>query len=230
MISESTINKVRELSIEDVLEPYVRLSRKGSTLMGVCPFHEERTGSFSVSPGKNLFHCFSCNRGGDAITFIMEKENLQCVLQESASLEEMTPIPDESRIGGADNVMQDAFEEEKANLRLQMEQENWESVKKEVLTIVSRRYLEPSLKRVEVIRDVSMMNHTLAGTFITQVGFYKLVNAFRVRHYEKLMESSAGTYGQEAAAELCGFKNRWALTNARKRLGDFDYSLIEDYI
>lgn len=44
--------------------------------MGICPFHEERTGSFSVSPGKNLFHCFSCNRGGDAITFIMEKENL----------------------------------------------------------------------------------------------------------------------------------------------------------
>lgn len=76
MISESTINKVRELAIEDVLEPYVRLSRKGSTLMGICPFHEERTGSFSVSPGKNLFHCFSCNRGGDAITFIMEKENL----------------------------------------------------------------------------------------------------------------------------------------------------------
>lgn len=76
MISESTINKVRELAIGDVLEPYVRLSRKGSTLMGICPFHEERTGSFSVSPGKNLFHCFSCNRGGDAITFIMEKENL----------------------------------------------------------------------------------------------------------------------------------------------------------
>ena len=76
MISESTINKVRELAIEDVLEPYVRLSKKGSTLMGICPFHEERTGSFSVSPGKNLFHCFSCNRGGDAITFIMEKENL----------------------------------------------------------------------------------------------------------------------------------------------------------
>lgn len=50
MISESTINKVRELAIEDVLEPYVRLSRKGSTLMGICPFHEERTGSFSVSP------------------------------------------------------------------------------------------------------------------------------------------------------------------------------------
>lgn len=76
MISESTINKVRDLAIEDILKPYVRLSRKGSTLMGLCPFHSERTGSFAVTPGKNLFHCFSCNRGGDGITFIMEKENL----------------------------------------------------------------------------------------------------------------------------------------------------------
>lgn len=76
MISESTINQVRNLSIEDVLRPYVKLSRKGSTLMGLCPFHEEKTGSFAVTPAKNLFHCFSCNRGGDAITFIMEKESL----------------------------------------------------------------------------------------------------------------------------------------------------------
>ena len=76
MISETTIRKVRELAIEDVLSPYVRLSRKGSTLMGLCPFHSEKTGSFAVTPSKNLFHCFSCNRGGDSITFIMEKENL----------------------------------------------------------------------------------------------------------------------------------------------------------
>lgn len=47
--------------------------------MGLCPFHEERTGSFAVSPIKNLFHCFSCNRGGDAIAFIMEKENLSFI-------------------------------------------------------------------------------------------------------------------------------------------------------
>ena len=76
MISESTIDKVRNLAIEDILKPYIRLSRKGLTLMGLCPFHSERTGSFAVTPGKNLFHCFSCNRGGDGITFIMEKENL----------------------------------------------------------------------------------------------------------------------------------------------------------
>ena len=114
---------------------------------------------------------------------------------------------------------------------MQIKQENWESVKNEVLTIVSRRYLEPSLKRIEVVRDVSSMNQTLAGTFITQVGFYRLVNAFRIRHYERLMASdSSANIGQEAAAELCGFKNRWGLTNARKRLKDFDYDLIEKYV
>ena len=76
MISEATINKIRGLAIEDVVKPYVNLVRKGVSLMGLCPFHSEKTASFSVSPQKNLFHCFGCNRGGDGITFIMEKEGL----------------------------------------------------------------------------------------------------------------------------------------------------------
>ncbi len=78
MISETTIRKVRELAIEDVLSPYVRLSRKGSTLMGLCPFHTEKTGSFAVTPSKNLFHCFSCNRGGDYVYNGKGKPFLQC--------------------------------------------------------------------------------------------------------------------------------------------------------
>ena len=76
MISESTIAKVRSIGIEDVLTPYVSLKRKSSSLVGLCPFHSERTPSFTVSPQKGLYHCFGCNRGGDAISFIMEKENL----------------------------------------------------------------------------------------------------------------------------------------------------------
>ena len=75
MISETTIRKVRELAIEDVLS-LMSVSPEKVQLMGLCPFHTERTGSFAVTPSKNLFHCFSCNRGGDSITFIMEKENL----------------------------------------------------------------------------------------------------------------------------------------------------------
>lgn len=76
MINGTTINKVKDLPIEEVLKPYVRLSRKGAALTGLCPFHDEHTASFSVSPAKNLYHCFGCGRGGDAISFIMEKEKL----------------------------------------------------------------------------------------------------------------------------------------------------------
>ncbi|MDD7258459.1 MAG: DNA primase [Prevotellaceae bacterium] len=76
MISETTIQRVRDVSIEDVLKPYVNLTKRGNTLMGCCPFHSERTPSFSVSPSKNLYHCFGCGRGGDGIGFVMEKDNL----------------------------------------------------------------------------------------------------------------------------------------------------------
>ena len=76
MISERTIQQVRDLDIETVLKPYVQLKRKGSSLMGLGPFHSENTPSFSVSTQKNLYHCFGCCRGGDGIGFVMEKENL----------------------------------------------------------------------------------------------------------------------------------------------------------
>ena len=76
MISEATISKVRGVDIENVLCTYVSLKRKGSSLVGLCPFHSEKTPSFTVSPQKGLYHCFGCNRGGDAISFVMEKENL----------------------------------------------------------------------------------------------------------------------------------------------------------
>lgn len=77
MISESTIDKVRELPIETIVGQYVKLAKDGRTSMkGLCPFHNENTPSFSINLNKNLYHCFGCNRGGDGISFIMEKENL----------------------------------------------------------------------------------------------------------------------------------------------------------
>ena len=75
MISERTIQAVRDLDIATVLKPYVNLTVRGSSLVGQCPFHSEKSPSFSVSPRKNLCYCFSCHRGGDGIAFVMEKEN-----------------------------------------------------------------------------------------------------------------------------------------------------------
>ncbi|MCI8328954.1 MAG: DNA primase [Oscillibacter sp.] len=62
--------------IVDVVGSYVSLTRKGSNLFGLCPFHSEKTGSFSVSPDKQIYYCFGCKKGGGVVNFIMEEENL----------------------------------------------------------------------------------------------------------------------------------------------------------
>lgn len=62
--------------IVDVVGSYVQLTRKGGNLFGLCPFHSEKTGSFSVSPDGQFYYCFGCKKGGGVINFIMEEENL----------------------------------------------------------------------------------------------------------------------------------------------------------
>ncbi|MBQ5564531.1 MAG: DNA primase, partial [Clostridia bacterium] len=63
--------------IVDVISSYVHLKRTGRNMQGLCPFHNEDTPSFSVSPEKNMFHCFGCKASGDVITFIMRIENIE---------------------------------------------------------------------------------------------------------------------------------------------------------
>lgn len=67
---------VARCDIVDVVGSYVQLTRKGSNLFGLCPFHSEKTGSFSVSPDKQIYYCFGCKKGGGVVNFIMEEENL----------------------------------------------------------------------------------------------------------------------------------------------------------
>ncbi|WP_299293726.1 DNA primase [uncultured Mobiluncus sp.] len=71
------LQKVREaIPIESVVSDYVSLQRKGSSLMGLCPFHDEKTASFSVTPVRNMWHCFGCGEGGDTIDFVQRIEGL----------------------------------------------------------------------------------------------------------------------------------------------------------
>ena len=76
--SESFLQELTERSdIVDVVGSYVRLGKKsGANLFGLCPFHSEKTPSFSVSPDRQIYHCFGCGKGGGVINFIMEIENL----------------------------------------------------------------------------------------------------------------------------------------------------------
>ncbi len=77
MIDRETIDRIYSAAnIVEVVSDYVTLKRKGTSYMACCPFHNEKTPSFVVSPAKGLFKCFGCGKGGNAITFVMEHENV----------------------------------------------------------------------------------------------------------------------------------------------------------
>lgn len=67
---------VARSEISDVVSEYVALTPKGGNLWGLCPFHTEKTPSFSVSRDKQIYHCFGCGKGGGVISFVMEMEHL----------------------------------------------------------------------------------------------------------------------------------------------------------
>lgn len=77
MIDRETQQRIKDAAnIVEVVGDYVKLTRRGANYMGLCPFHNERTPSFSVSPRRNFCHCFSCKKGGSPVNFIMEKEGV----------------------------------------------------------------------------------------------------------------------------------------------------------
>ena len=78
--SEDLIEEVRSKNdIVDLISGYVRLKKQGNTYFGLCPFHNEKSPSFSVAPSKQMYYCFGCGAGGNAITFLMEYENFSFV-------------------------------------------------------------------------------------------------------------------------------------------------------
>ena len=78
--SEDLIEEIRmKNDIVDVISGYVKLQRKGSSYFGLCPFHNEKSPSFSVSPAKQMYYCFGCGAGGNVFTFLMEYENFTFV-------------------------------------------------------------------------------------------------------------------------------------------------------
>lgn len=74
-IDRSTVDKIYEAArVEEVVGDYVSLKRRGTNMLGLCPFHDEKTPSFMVSPAKGIYKCFGCGKGGNAVSFVMEVE------------------------------------------------------------------------------------------------------------------------------------------------------------
>ena len=77
MIDHATIERILDTAeIVDVVSDFVTLRKRGVNMLGLCPFHNEKTPSFTVSPAKGIFKCFGCGKGGNSVNFIMEHENL----------------------------------------------------------------------------------------------------------------------------------------------------------
>ena len=77
MIDQATIDKIHDVAqIQDIVSDYVTLKKRGVNLLGLCPFHNEKTPSFIVSPAKGIYKCFGCGKGGNSVHFIMEHEQI----------------------------------------------------------------------------------------------------------------------------------------------------------
>ena len=80
MIEPSSIENLKAIiDISDVISSYIPLKKSGGNFVCVCPFHNDKNPSISISPSKGIFHCFACKTGGDAIKFIMDYEKLSYI-------------------------------------------------------------------------------------------------------------------------------------------------------
>ncbi len=79
-LKEGEINELKSRAdIQSIVSGYVNLKKSGKNYLGLCPFHKEKTPSFSVDTRKQLYHCFGCGEGGDVISFIKKVENIDFV-------------------------------------------------------------------------------------------------------------------------------------------------------
>ena len=160
-------------NIDDVVADYVPLTRKGNNLWGLCPFHSEKTPSFSVSPDKQIYHCFGCGKGGGVINFVMEMENL--------------PFPDAVRLLAKRAGLE--VPEERGNADFRKKRERLLTLNKEAARFFHAKLLGPQGQTGgEYLfgkRKLSKSTVTRFGLGMAPEGWDNLITAMTSKGYEK---------------------------------------------
>ena len=190
MISKETIEQVLiRNDIETLIGSYVNLKRAGSNLKGLCPFHSEKTPSFTVYPAENSFYCFGCGVGGDAITFIRKRENLDYpdAVEFLANRAGITIIRDERDNG---------YSKEPKFDKAKMLKMNVDAAK------FFHRQLFADTAEAKAALEYFTVSRGLSLSTVKHFGLGYAPNSFDV--FSKYMLSRGYTYDELVAGFLCG--------------------------
>ena len=183
--------------IEDVVGHYVTLKRSGSNMFGLCPFHGEKTASFSVAPDKGIYYCFGCHKGGGVINFMMELEGLS--------------YPDAVRNLAA-RVGMEVPEDEQYQSRYRQQERLWALHKEAARFFHSQLYAPVGRAALEYAlgRGMSKSILTTFGVGYAPDSWDSLVKAMRAKGYteEELKESGLVTVSQKNGRIFDRFRDR----------------------
>ncbi len=183
--------------IEDVVGQYVTLKRSGANMFGLCPFHGEKTASFSVAPDKGIYYCFGCHKGGGAVNFMMEIEGLS--------------YPDAVR-ALAKRVGMEVPEDEQYQSRYRQQERLWALSKEAARFFVAQLYSPAGAEGLAYAQKRGMPKSTLTkfGIGFAPNAWTALTDAMRSKGYtdEELKESGLVSVSQKNGRIYDRFRNR----------------------
>ena len=219
-IPESFLDALTErCDIADVVSQYVQLTKKGGNLFGLCPFHNEKTPSFSVSPEKQIYHCFGCGKGGGVVNFIMEMENLSFP-------EAVRFLADRAGM----TVPEDGQDQELPRLRKRML-----ALNKEAARWFHARLSEPAGEKAAAYlakRRISRKTAVNFGLGYAPEGWDNLLKAMGDLGYgsEELIRAGLATRGKKAGSAYDKFRDRliFPVLDVRGEVLGFSGRALED--
>ena len=203
--------------IEDVVGQYVNLKRSGSNLFGLCPFHGEKTASFSVAPDKGIYYCFGCHKGGGAINFMMEVEGLS--------------YPDAVR-KLAERVGLEVPEDEQYQSRYRQQERLWALMKEAARYFHSQLYAPVGAEGLQYAQKRGMPKGTLTkfGIGFAPNTWNGLCDAMRAKGYTDQELRDAGLVSEKNGRIYDRFRNRlmFPIIDTRGNIIGFGGRVMDD--